>query len=297
MVQFEYVDICKFFKSLCTLSRVQSIMSLSSSPNLNVSSEPLPKKPRTHRGGHKNRTSQVIHSLLWHYHLQGEKRMEKLVEIRKKYRKILDENSVELRFSVGAVEREERLFVVTAAVRENMSWLHKTLCEIVDDVCGGDICVKLMLKHRANASSSSTLPSQITTSATDFTEMQANASVDGSRRPQLQTDEELSQEYFCWRIVKQLALERGSLHEIIFGAGSKSEDDEPNEDRVGIDPPMCSICKNASWPARISDNGDWICMTCSSKGSLICHNCLSKSWNGYNRPSWEGGNWLCAKCW
>ena len=286
MVQFEYVDICKFFKSLCTLSRVQSIMSSSSSPELNVSPEPQRKKlRRTKRGGAKNRASQVIHRLLWHYHhLQGTTRKQKLDEIRGKFRKILDENSVGLCFSVGAVEREGRFFVVTAAVRENMNWLHKTLCEIVDDVCGGNICVKLMLKHRANASSSST-------PANDNTEMQA---IDGSR---WQTDEELSEEYLCWSIVKQLAFEREPLRKIIFGDGSKSKDEEPNEDRVDIDPPMCSICKNASWPARISDDGDWVCKTCSSKGSLTCHNCLSKSWNGYNRPLSEGGKWLCADCW
>ena len=43
--------------------------------------------------------------------------------------------------------------------------------------------------------------------------------------------------------------------------------------------------------------GNWICKWCSSPGLLNCHVCLFKSWNGYNRPSWEGGIWLCAKCW
>ena len=65
----------------------------------------------------------------------------------------------------------------------------------------------------------------------------------------------------------------------------------------GIDPPTCSQCHFARCPARISDNSNWICKWCSSPESLNCHVCLSKSWNGYNRPSWEGGKWLCAKCW
>ena len=130
-------------------------------------------------------------------------------------------------------------------------------------------------------------------------QMQANASVGDVRLTQ--TDRELYESYgIGWQIMKQLASENehDDIEDIIFGADSKSEHDQRklHADTGGIDPPTCSQCHFARWPARISDNSNWICKWCLSPGSLNCHVSLFKSWNGYNRPSWKGGKWLCAKC-
>ena len=51
--------------------------------------------------------------------------------------------------------------------------------------------------------------------------------------------------------------EHDDIEDIIFGADSKSEHDQRklHADTAGIDPPTCSQCHFARWPARVSDNG------------------------------------------
>ena len=252
-----------------------------------MSLPPPEKRLRGNRGGQKHRPSRVLHSLVYLYNFPNQERRQALVDIRKQYRKFVAENAVELRLSDGAVEQDNKSFAVTASLREKMSCHWRSMCEIVDRVCRGNKCVQRMEKHRANEDH---MPASSV----------SNSSHGVLSVPGKQTDKELFYQYgLAWSVIKTMAEEKeDSIERLIFGDSETAYNKVKwHAKTAGIDPPTCSQCKFARWPARKSNNGNWICCSCSVQGSLKCHACSSKSWNGYNRPWWEGGKWLCAECW
>ncbi len=66
-------------------------------------------------------------------------------------------------------------------------------------------------------------------------------------------------------------------------------------------PPKCSQCEKEQWPAtEAKHSANWWCRSCwIQHGSPIptCISCASSSWDGWRKPGWEGGDWMCAECW
>ena len=145
------------------------------------------------------------------------------------------------------------------------------MCEIVDRVCDGNkcvdqstalmrvICLQLArVTHLTKLVRFQMLVHHQHCHRRLVRQQQANVSVGDVRLTQ--TDRELYESYgIGWQVMKQLASENehDDIEDINFGADSKSEHDQRklHADTAGIDPPTCSQCHFARWPARVSDNG------------------------------------------
>ena len=63
--------------------------------------------------------------------------------------------------------------------------------------------------------------------------------------------------------------------------------------------PICTSCKERSWPASMSRKETWHCGFCKPPpfGRPRCLSCGTVSWDGWNAPRIAGRGWWCFQCW
>ena len=75
-----------------------------------------------------------------------------------------------------------------------------------------------------------------------------------------------------------------SVAQTSHGVGyDQATSEQMRPESSSTDPPVCSQCGHARWPAYRSKTGRMICKDCTSRGwAPECVECREKTWNGYN---------------